>query len=93
MGLMSTTNIQIDTLASVLEQLPSYAEVTLTGVRNDKPFVATLMARDYPREGRRFTSLTTGTEVFGVKGYLENFQDMVDGYRFDVSFGELQVSL
>jgi len=49
-------------MATFLCQLPSDCRVTvrLTHSKREQE----LMARDFPREGRRFTNLTSGTEWF-----------------------------
>jgi hypothetical protein len=55
--------MNIETIAAFLDGLPSYAEVEITWSGDRKVH---LMARDRPRRGRRFTSLTNGTELFNI---------------------------
>ena len=64
--------IDVDTLAEILEALPSYAEVDVMFIDSDTDRRRTyhLMARDIPGPGRRFTCLTTGTEWFDISGIL-----------------------
>jgi hypothetical protein len=63
----STLQVDLDTLVSVLEALPSYAEFELNFITTgDEHQTVRLMARDIPGAGRRFTSLTTGTEWFNI---------------------------
>jgi hypothetical protein len=61
----STLQVDLDTLVSVLEALPSYAEITVTFIDDDRRSFD-LMARDTPGPGRRFTCLTHGTEWFEI---------------------------
>lgn len=62
----ASIQIDIDTLVSVLEALPGYAEITITVIDGDARRVFDLMARDIPGPGRRFTNLTTGFEWFDI---------------------------
>ena len=73
----STMQIDVDTLTSVLEALPSYAEVDVTFIDDDtdRRRVYHLMARDIPGPGRRFTCLTTGTEWFDIGRILQARDD------------------
>ena len=68
-----TKNISIrmdyERMATFLGQLPSYVEVTLLAYNLPEQ---RLMARDFPREGRRFTNLTSGTEWFITPESLRN---------------------
>jgi hypothetical protein len=64
----NTLQVDLDTLVSVLEALPGYAEIELTFVTaDDEHQTVHLMARDIPGPGRRFTSLTSGTEWFSIE--------------------------
>jgi hypothetical protein len=56
-------------MTKMLCSLPSDTLVTikLTYIERDQE----LMARDFPREGRRFTNLTSGTEWFMTEAGLE----------------------
>ncbi|MEY2958733.1 MAG: hypothetical protein RLZZ01_1301 [Actinomycetota bacterium] len=49
--------------ADLINTAPSYDEFVITTDR-DREIV--LMARDFPREGRRCTCITTGTEWFNI---------------------------
>jgi hypothetical protein len=49
--------------AAWADTLPSYSEIEFEWANGN---VTHLMARDIPRPGRRWTSLTSGTEVFGL---------------------------
>jgi hypothetical protein len=68
-----TKNINVrmnyENMATFLGQLPSYVEVTLLAYNLPEQH---LMARDIPREGRRFTNLTSGTEWFITAESLAN---------------------
>jgi len=57
-------------LAKLLCALPSDVRVRLTLDYSDREHE--LMARDMPREGRRFTNLTTGSEWFITEESLRN---------------------
>ncbi len=64
----------IDGVARFCDGLETYVELTVTGkLTPDRPEQTwRLMARDIPRPGRRFTNLTTGTEVLGIAEFLAN---------------------
>jgi hypothetical protein len=62
----TTLQVDLDTLVSVLEALPGYAEITLTLIDGEDRREFDLMARDMTGPGRRFTNLTTGSEWFNV---------------------------
>jgi hypothetical protein len=57
-------------MAAFLCSLPSDALVTMKLDYIERPIE--LMARDFPREGRRFTNLTSGTEWFITPESLQN---------------------
>ena len=68
----STLQVDLATAVSVLEALPGYAEFELTFITTgDEHQTVHLMARDIPGPGRRFTSLTTGTEWFSIDRIIE----------------------
>jgi hypothetical protein len=58
-------------IVTLLDALPSYTEIEIEMARPEvratlrgETTTHRLMARDFPRPGRRFTNLTTGTEWF-----------------------------
>lgn len=52
--------------ARFIAEAPSYAEFVLATERNGVVGEVRLMARDFPRAGRRCTNLTHGTEWFDI---------------------------
>ena len=68
----ASLQVDLDTLVSVLEALPGYAEFELTFITvGDEHQTVHLMARDIPGPGRRFTSLTNGTEWFSIERIIK----------------------
>jgi hypothetical protein len=63
-----TTKIITDSseAAQIIAEAPSYTEWTLAYRSGTQVKDLRLMARDLPREGRRCTCLTSGTEWFDI---------------------------
>jgi hypothetical protein len=65
--------MDVKTFTMFADALPAYAEIEYTW---DGHRTTRLMARDLPRPGRRWTSLTTGTELFGLAEALADRDDV-----------------
>lgn len=55
-----------ETAARILAEASPYDEFVLATERHGRTGEVVLMARDYPRPGRRCTNLTHGTEWFDI---------------------------
>ncbi len=76
--------VDLDTLLSVLEALPGYAEVDITFTEGGDSQNFHLMARDMPGPGRRFTCLTHGTEWLDVSDIIRSTRpDFIHIVRHD----------
>jgi hypothetical protein len=91
---MSTTPTTNDreALVAFVDALPAYVDVKVTYVRLRETFIHHLLTREFPRAGRRLTSLTSGFEVMGFGAYLNTLLEMTDDGKVEVSIDPIVVA-
>jgi hypothetical protein len=67
---LTADELTLEDIIEVLDALPGYTEFVVEMPNHDRAMTYTLMARDIPRPGRRYTCLTTGMEWMDLAAIL-----------------------